>query len=320
MRFPLSHKPLLVLDIGSSGVHAVVVTRDERGIFDIERVARSHPLVLPEVNLKKLWKKLHGMTGDIMTDLRSSDSRPHSAIIVFSSPWYFSEVRQFSHASESPIEITEKLLNTFMSEEEERFRAASFERFRVAADEVTILEPERMRITLNGYPTDVIVGKRATTIEAFLYLSAVFGRALDDVKTLLSDHGIRLAKVQTSPMAFYTTAVEIGVADEGRVVIDIGGEITEVSLIKNGILYDSVSYARGLNFVARRLAEALSLDAEAAIAYLQNYGAGALESGKTVKTKKVVEEAIAESLFARDDLCARAAAGDRACGGTGQYS
>ncbi|MBI2039095.1 MAG: hypothetical protein HYT22_02365 [Candidatus Niyogibacteria bacterium] len=289
-----SSRPLLVLDVGSSGVHAAVATRNAKGVIDIERVARSHPLVLPEVNLKKLWKKLHAMAADVVGDLRKSGSRPHSAVVIFSSPWYFSEVRRFTHVSETAVEITGKLLDTFMAEEEERFRVGALERFHVAADEVLILEPVRMRALLNGYPADSIVGKRAQAIEAFIYLSAVFGRAKSDIKTLLADNGIRLAGVQTSPMALYRTAQALGIADEGRVVIDIGGEITEVSLIKNGILHDSVSYARGLNFAARRVAEALSFDAEAAIVYLQNYGARALENGKAARAKKIVRDAVDE--------------------------
>ncbi|MBI1957571.1 MAG: hypothetical protein HYS44_03930 [Candidatus Niyogibacteria bacterium] len=290
----LPSRPRLVLNIGSSGVHAAVAAKDERGIIDIERVARSCPLVLPEVNLKKLWKKLHTMTSDVVGDLRKSGSRPHSAVVIFSSPWYFSEARRFVHTSEAPVEITEKLLSAFAADEEKQFREASLERFHVAADEVSALEPVRMRTILNGYPADAPVGKRARTLEAFLYLSAVFGRAWEDIETLLDDNGIRLAGIQTSPMAFYRAAEALGIADEGRVVIDVGGEITEVSVIKNGILYDSVSYARGLNFVARRTAEALSLDVEAAIVYLQNYGSGALEDGKASRVKKIVGEAVAE--------------------------
>ena len=88
-----------------------------------------------------------------------------------------------------------------------------------------------MRIILNGYPVDMSVQTAARTVEAYAYFSAIFGRALTAIQALLHEHGIRAVAVQTSPFVFYQMMKGFGVAEEGRVVVDIGGEITEVTLM-----------------------------------------------------------------------------------------
>ena len=87
--FSSAEKPFLVLDIGSSGVHGAVALADASGKLDIQKVSRSHPLILPEVSVKKLWKKIHGMAADVIRDL-ASGTKARDAIIIFSSPLYFS--------------------------------------------------------------------------------------------------------------------------------------------------------------------------------------------------------------------------------------
>ena len=293
---PFNHSDTLVLDIGSSGVNGARLGPDEQGFTRIKKISRSPSLILPEVSLKKLWKKMHDTTGEVIRDLTDKESRSGTALVVFSSPWYFPEVHHLFFEREKPFEINKDFMNDFLSKEGDKFKKASLKRFNLDDDEIQVFETEIMHVKLNGYPVRNIMDRRARTIEAFLYLSVVYKRASADIRAMIEDSGIKHVIFKTSPYVFYKVFEQFREEDgqEGVVLVDIGGEVTDVSVIKEGVLLDNASFGLGIHYAVRRLADMFKIDLDESLAMLVSYESGTLEAEKTARIKKALEGVLSQ--------------------------
>lgn len=290
------HKPeRIVLDIGSSSVYGARVGFDEKGLLEVKKVGHSPTLILPEVDIKKLWKKIRRRVEDMIHDLTqdAKDEYPNDIVVVFSSPWYFSEISHFSLTKKESFEINKDFLNTFLLEEKKKFKQASLARFHMREDEIQVLDAEIMEIKLNGYPVKNSVGKRARTFEAFVGLSAVFKKASADIKAMAEDYAFKRTHFYVSPFIFYNVLRQIEGWEE-VLIVDIGGEVTDISLIQHGLLIDTSSYGRGFNYAVRRLADTLNIDLDNASDLITNYESKKLDASKAQSVKKALENLLTD--------------------------
>src|SRR3989337_292077 len=54
---------------------------------------------------------------------------------------------------------------------------------------------------------------------------------------------------------------------DGYLVVDVGGEVTEIYLIRDGILEDTKSFVWGANLVIRRVASSLNIGLSEALSF-----------------------------------------------------
>ena len=73
----------MVLDIGSSRVNAVLVQNDPSGKIEILRLFQSESVILPETDLKSLWRKMSGSVESLVSEFAKSGIKTDEALIVF---------------------------------------------------------------------------------------------------------------------------------------------------------------------------------------------------------------------------------------------
>src|SRR3989344_2116784 len=75
--------------------------------------------------------------------------------------------------------------------------------------------------------------------------------------------------IGTAPLILFNVLKENLNCDDGYVLVHIGGEVTELSLIRNCILEKVETFPRGGNFIVRRIAAAFNMEIEDAASYLR---------------------------------------------------
>lgn len=290
-----AQKRKLILDVSCSSVSGALVEYAGRGRFESKKSFHSPNVILAEVDLPALWRKVQALVQTAVQELKSSTG-VDEALVVFSSPWYFSEVRRILEDSKEPVAVNPKFIENILEKDKEEFQKSILRRFNMGEKDSVVLPAQTMRVNLNGYPVngaiDNLTGKKARTLEALLYSSVVFSPAAEYVRRVLEDKGIRRIQVATSPFALYKAALWAN--EPNLLIVKVVGEITEVVLLKNGVVGEVASFGKGFNHIVRRSAPIFNLGLEETSALIKASAEKVLEAARTERVKQVLKEGVQE--------------------------
>jgi len=289
-------KQKLILDVGSSRVNCVLARYLPEEKIEIIRLFQSDGVILPEANLKALWRRVSSLIEGVVSSFKKSGLKADEALVVFSSPWYFSEVSDIKREFNEPTEITESFFESALESVSEDFKERAAGALKIRADDLSFTNLAVMSAKLNGYaiknPEKNIFGKIVRNLSVSVYISSFFGEAARATKRLLEDCGIKSVDFRSSSQVLFETVSQLG--HDNITVVDVGGEITDVIMIKDGEIKKSVSFGRGLNYVARRMGPVFKIGLEETMSLLSNYIEGKLEDSFKESVAKALREAIIE--------------------------
>ncbi|MBI2474247.1 MAG: hypothetical protein HYV68_00960 [Candidatus Taylorbacteria bacterium] len=179
---------------------------------------------------------------------------------VFSSPWDVSTTRALHFKFEQSFVISPTFLNDVIAYEGRNFLAAVSKSNKDAGERKHILaERDILKTAVNGYPVRYPTGRQADDFEMTLFLSALpqaLNRSVERIcQRQFPDSVIELY----SATGVYFSVLRRMVPDERSFIIThIGGETTDVSVVKDNAITETISFPLGRNFVIRRLMEEIS--------------------------------------------------------------
>ncbi|MDZ4284695.1 MAG: hypothetical protein U1A28_02640, partial [Patescibacteria group bacterium] len=184
------------------------------------------------------------------------------AMLTFSAPWYIAETKILYYKHDTPIEITAATIDALIEEAWRRFGTTPStiphaRGEREAGDESTLIEQSIARVALNGYPTRSPVGKVACTLEIALYLSRISRSTLEAIDAVLARTMPGASAVPHSE-ALVLSSVLRGLfpAHEDFLLCHVGAEMTELALVIEGVLLETVSFPYGSHTLVRELSSA----------------------------------------------------------------
>lgn len=294
---------IVVLNISSSSVAGALVLNHGEKLPEIAATVRMATDSCLEENFEKFQKSLYRTSekavGYLVKKSRESKKRPDSAIIIFSSPYYVSQTRIIRLAKEKKFLITGDFLKKTINEEGELLKKQWQGKINGAggalgcvSDKVgtEIIEEEIMKATANGYPVRQLAGKFAQKAEIFAYFSLGIKEIREKLGELIY-HGFGEMPVrsQTFPFVAFSVLNSIMNINGGLLLVDVGGEITDYSVIRNKILEETISFPLGDNFLVRRIASAFNFSFEDSSALLKQYARGGLHPEANEKVKKIIQ-------------------------------
>ncbi len=229
-----------------------------------------------------------------------------SAIIVFSSPYCVSQTKIVRFQKEKPFQITKDFLDEIVKGEQELFKNkwqndhqcpeknnACPEAWEIIGKaNVEIIEHEIMKINLNGYPVKQPLGKYAQKAELFLYISLgikeIEEKLHESIRHIFGETKVCL---NSFPFVAFNVLKSMMDIERGLLLIDIGGEITDLTVIRNGILEETISFPLGENFLIRRIASVFHFSFEESLALLNQYIRTDLHAETHEKVEKTIEAA-----------------------------
>ncbi|MDP3785359.1 MAG: hypothetical protein Q8R12_04880 [bacterium] len=287
-------KNILVLDIGTASVNALWARSAQNSPPEIFFSTRAGLRLLENPDFRSMWRYVKESLLGVIAALKKEHNRIRFDLVfvVFSSPWYVSQTRIVKMERLESFTVSQKLFDDMVSEELELFRARSQEKFGLSSDNIVIMEQEIMKVSLNGYPVPEPLKKKTRQLELALYASLARKELLEDLGNLL-EHQLGRAKVKinSSPLALFEVLKETVGLEEGFLLVDMGGEITEISLVERGMIEEVLTFARGGHFVVRRLASSLGVGLEEALSLLKSKTRGDLKSSLDQKMGGILEEA-----------------------------
>ncbi len=247
----------LLVDIGSSSVTAAVVIF-ENSVSTIVLSETTDIPVLSDLTYDRFEKEMQKALTTSLSKVRKEITSPLDSInVCLASPWYASQVRTAKIARSTPLVVTKGVLDDMVKRELKAFEEEEIKSKNLIGDTVRLLEVQTLRVLLNGYETPEPIGLSVKELELTIFLSIASENTLKDVENIIK-------KVYRAPVSFstflsttYLVARDFFPHQENYMLVDIGGEITDISLVKGGGLQQSFSFPYGKNFILRRLMSGL---------------------------------------------------------------
>ncbi len=250
----------LVFDIGNASVGGALVKRKIENGHPSLQILTSEREEIPfgeHVLFDRLLKNMLSAVGTVAERLTKKAGRHIPLVrVVLASPWYISETKIISIKKAKKFVFTETMQNEFIAKEISDYKQLLVKRNKVGYDEaLSVVESEIINVCLNGYDTVAPLGKEAYDIKLALYLSVSHEKILKTITDkLLSFSPNANITFHSFPLAYFSAVRDLYPKNHDFLLLDVSGEITDVSLVRRGVLLETASFPLGRNFLLRRVA------------------------------------------------------------------
>jgi hypothetical protein len=217
---------------------------------------------------------------------------------VFASPWSVTQTKIATIKKNEPFVLTKEMVDAVVDEQEKIFEKATLgkEEF---VDQLQAIEKRVIQVKLNGYEVAEPYGRKANVADISLFVSiipkAVVARMFD---VSMTTYHPKDTSIFSFSLASFSTLRDVFHAENDFIFIDIGGELSDISIIKDGLILETASFPLGRNFLIRKLSKLYSGSHEETASLIKLYHEGGAEPSLEQKLKPLMAEATEEWLTA----------------------
>ena len=250
---------VLVFDIKSSSVGGALLWARESGIpkiiFSVREPIAIEENIEADRFLSLTLKSLETMATKVF---KSGLGAPEEIFCVLSSLLYVSQTRIIEFKKNTPFLFNSKLADSLIQKEITLFKEEHLNKYLRAGSPVRLIELKNIKTALNGYETSVPLNQKAKELEMTIFISMGAEQILDKIGDTIKKHfhGVSI-KFSSLALSSFAVVRDMHAHSENFLLINIGGEVTEISIIKKNILRESISFPLGLNFLIRGIAVGL---------------------------------------------------------------
>jgi len=289
-------QPVLIVDIGSASVAAAIAIFTPGKIPTIVAASRAPIAFQEEFDVARFRLSMLDAVGTAcgnvsreLTTRSGNKNLPRKAFVIFGSPWYASQTRIVSSTQSAPFRMTPVVLDRLTKREVDLFLKGGDGGARGA--DARLMEQHMIRIALNGYETNEPFGKEATSLTATLFISlcsqAVSERVAATIKkTFYSD----TIEFHSFPFAAYDTIKNMKSAPDYFLHVDMGGEITDISLVERDALLETATFPIGKRTILRELAKSLKTTTNEALSLVRLANESRLSASHQDKVGKTLTD------------------------------
>lgn len=280
----------LLFDIGSSSIGGALFYMQKDGVPKIVYSTREPIKIESEVNVDRFFDLTLGALKHVATRVcMSGTGAPTRVFTVLSSPWYASQTRTIHLEKSESFIFNEKLADELIKRELALFEDEYLVKGAHALNKIRPIELKNMQTILNGYVTANPIGQKAQNLEMVLFVSMSQEQFLGKIEAVIDQHfPHRKVEFVSFVMSSFTVARDMFVNQESFLLINIGGEITDISMVKKDILRESTSFPLGKNYIIRSLANDLKMPTQQAKSMLVLYNEGHLAEDAKLKIEPVI--------------------------------
>lgn len=283
---------VLVFDVGSSSVGAVLFlansSKPPKIIFSVRE-----PILIETVpNFDHFFSStIKSLDSIVIKVSKSGLGMPKKIFCVLSSPWYTSQTRHISIKKDESFVFSHKIADSVIQEEVVLFEKEQLKNFVEKGEKIQLIELKSMNILLNGYNALKLSNEKVKNVAITLFISASPEEILKHIKESINKYfnheNIVFASLLLSTFA---VARDMFLNQEDFILVDVGAEITEISMVKKDILCASISFPLGVNNVIRSIALELKCSLDEARSYISLYENGHAESQIQGKLETIIKK------------------------------
>lgn len=286
-------KLVAIFDVGSGSVGAALtlIPSDTTKIPTIIRSVRTDFTFRHEPDFALFEKDMFEALLKTSEALYNSKAgAPSEIYCVLASPWYISETRIIKMERPISFTFTQKIADDLVEKETISLTSSYKKKYPNDISAPKLIEQNIIKVNLDGYQVVDPISKNARQVEMNMIISLSPEDCIENIKETLSKtfHHI--------PITFssFTTSAYLAIRDkyiseDSYILVDIGGEVTDIAIISKDILQASLSFPFGRKTFFRFLSSNLSLDFKEAYSLFSLYNSKTLERSMQDKMIKALD-------------------------------
>ncbi len=248
---------VLVIHVGSAVVSGAFVDV-HAGAARVVACVSSDIAVLPDVDHARFEAAMLVSLGQTLNKLSALHLAPPERIAVnLSSPWFASQVRVARASRTTPFVVSKTSVTDMITRELKAFEEEEMAAAKDSGTPLRAIESKTLLAKLNGYPTSDPLGKSARELELSIFLSVAPERTLAQIEQSVARVFQTPVRFNSFLLASFMVSRDLFPNQDNYLLIDVGGEITEVSIVRDNAISRSLSFPRGRNFILRKLSAGL---------------------------------------------------------------
>lgn len=272
----------LVVDCGTSAVRAALYSSEGTGPRVKPRVSQIIRVpfdavadITADILRQRTLEALHQILAEIPPHTRLSDM-----CIGLSSPFYISQTRRITRdRSFAQSSITRQEIATLTMEATSGFMQELAQS--IPESNIMVFSKLPLKTFINGYRVENPLAKDGKTIEMHLRFEATTNAVYQDLTwratSMFPGASLRLVSI---PTAYFYALSAVYDTEQGFLLVDVGGEVSDISLISNGVLERVVTIPLGNNLFLREVAELLHIPLPDAAFMVRRYAEQTLEENR----------------------------------------
>ncbi len=275
---------VLIFDIGSSSIGGAFVELSPSLAPKVIKSIRE-PIRLEEVlNVDRFRVyAMHTLHKVVKKMCDSNLGAPKRIFCVLASPWYASQTRVINYEKNASFIFTQKLADSLIASEIKIFE----EEHGIGSEgpnTVRAIELRNMKTILNGYTTSNPINQKATNLKMTIFVSMSEESVLAEIEEAIWRHFPHLEiKFSSFLVASFSLARDMFINNNSFLLINIGGEVTDIAIVKEDVLKEAATFPMGSHFITRGISKSLSCSIEDAYSSVMLY-----ESGNMLQKNEVV--------------------------------
>jgi hypothetical protein len=273
------NKLILVFNIRSSSVDGALFEVQSSGIpkiiFSVQepikmekKVDIDNFLLLTMESLKIVVSKVY----------KAGLGAPSRTFCVLSSPWYVFQTRIINFKKNTPFIFTSNLVDELVRKEIKLFEEEHKLKYGDSDNKVRVIELKNIKTMLNGYEISEPFNKKTKELEMHIFVSMGGEQVLKEIEDTIGQY-FHFKKIEFSSfiLSFFTVVRDMYPKQENFLLVDIGGEVTDISMVKKNTLRESMSFPLGRNFLIRGVASDLGCTLSEADSFISLFKDGHAE-------------------------------------------
>lgn len=283
---------IAIFDIGSGSIGGAFVNIERGKTPQVIFSTRKNIPFQEKLNFQRFFDSMVKTLEEMFVEMQKGNNsiKINKVFCVLASPWYASQTRLIHYEQETVFTITEKGLSKLINKEIELFRDSNLFTHAKTGDALPeIMESKNIQMKLNGYEVREPIGKRATRLDIALYISMIPANIHRSIEASIAKFWhVSTAHFSSFSFTTFDTIRDIFTDESSFLFIDISSEVTDISLAKDNVLLESISFPMGKNMLIRSLVEKMGATPTVAMSELSLY----LEGKSTREHAKQVEDAL----------------------------
>lgn len=245
----------LVIDIGSGSIGSAIITTGKKNTVNFS--TRYELEYGDQVHFGTLLEKMFIGVEHTLKQLPKKNI-DHISIYLHS-PWHTVHTKNVSIHKEKAFSITPKMIESVTHDEVESFVKNDKDKF-PGYEKLVVIESTVPEIKINGYHVEDPFEKKCVNCDFLISLALAPRDIVDDIVKICS----KFIKVSSSDISFHSATIAFAHIcsnlygkNDSLMILDVGSELTDISIIKNRALSSGISFVGGTHDVVRKISEYL---------------------------------------------------------------